>query len=157
MGRLTAVEKASRMDAYNIIVWKMFLNDGWDGVTYKNVADKVGIAQSSLQSYYKTSKDFGIALEGKVFPYFMSKNKLDGTLTQFEDSWEYAFTNDSGFRHIVFLLTGHITDSREIHKQSILTLHSLMGTVEAKFGSDGTRALERLFGYSALKKALKTK
>lgn len=157
MGRLTTEEKSSRMGTYNVLVWEMFLNDGWDGVTYKNIADKIGIAQSSLQSYYKTSKDFGDALRGKVLPYFMSKNKLDGTLEEFEESWEYAFINDSGFKHIVFLLAGHIIDPREINKLALVSLHHLMGVVEAKFGSEGTRSLERLFGYSLLRNALNNK
>lgn len=154
MGRLTSEEKASRMATYDDIVWDIFIDKGWDGVTYKNIADEIGIAQSSLQSYYKTSQDFGEALNGRVLPYFMARNKLDGTLTQFEESWEYALINDKGFKHIIFLLLGHIADPRGIDKLALYTLHNLMGLVETKFGSEGSYSLERLFGYSLLKNAL---
>ncbi|GAM71425.1 transcriptional regulator luxT [Vibrio sp. JCM 19236] len=86
MARITQQQKAENLARYNSIILRVFLDEGWDSVTYDRLAKETGLRKSTLQGYYPSNKDFAQAMQGKVMPIVLEQ--LDFSSAEaFVESW----------------------------------------------------------------------
>lgn len=89
MGRITKNQREDNFASYNALILDIFLNEGWDHVTYDRLSKETGLRKSTLQGYYPSNADFEVAIKGKVFPIILQH--LDFTSkTLLLESWKKA-------------------------------------------------------------------
>ena len=68
---------------------KLFARDGYEGVTVRNIAEKLGIRQSSLYKHYKSKQDIFISILKRMNEEFQTKttslNLPEGDFSQMAD------------------------------------------------------------------------
>ncbi|MDD9194460.1 TetR/AcrR family transcriptional regulator [Aliivibrio sp. S3MY1] len=109
MARITTEERERKKAQYDALILSIFLEEGWDAITYDRLAKDLGIGKSSVQRYYENRMLFATALQGKLMP--MALRRLDMTSKEaFIDSWELAINDDQDhvFREIVRMLMTNI-------------------------------------------------
>lgn len=105
MAKITAEEKARKQQALNEIILDIFWDEGWQAVSYAEVAKRFGTTKSAIQRYFPSHDHFVLALQGKVMPLIASH--LDWSdKDKFIESWMTALTNteDLRFRKVLELL-----------------------------------------------------
>jgi len=152
MARISKQERQKKLEFINEQIWNLFLEKGWSEITYYNVSLKTGMRQSSLQAYHKNANSFGEALKGRAFPYFMDKIELT-SIEVLEQSWNNGL-KDAGFRNIIWLLIGHVTESEQINTFAHKGLLRLLALVRNELGDDGYATIEKLIGRTAIEMAL---
>ncbi|UJF17840.1 hypothetical protein L0B53_12470 [Vibrio sp. SS-MA-C1-2] len=155
MARITKEQRQQKYEFINQSIWELFLEKGWGQVTYHQVSLKTGIRQSSLQSYHKSVSSFGDALKGRAFPYFLSHLDLS-SCEVLDKSWTIAL-KDPGFRHIIWLLIGHISESKEINELAYQGLSKLLMKVSEELGEEGYQTIEKMIGRTAIDMAFNHK
>ena len=149
MARITPEQRKANTEKYNAIIVKLFLANGWNSVTYDNIAKIAGVRKSTLQGYYPSNKDFGTALKGRIFPIFISH--LDFTDEQsLIGSWNIAL-DIKEFRMVISMF---IANSASLEPSS-LTIKGMQGLISMfaeHFGIErATAVAEVLLGKTVLK------
>ncbi|QIZ76927.1 hypothetical protein [Ferrimonas lipolytica] len=151
MARITAAARAEKEEWINSQIFELFLEKGFNSLTFRNISLKTGLSMSSLQPYH-TTKTFGNALIGRAFPYFTSK--LDfSSIEKFEETWINAI-EDAGFRNIVFLLISHISEGHGVTEIASSGLKRLTSMVEEQLGKEGLKSLDAMMGKLVIETAL---
>jgi len=144
MAKITAEEKARKQQALNEIVLEIFWNEGWQAVSYAEVAKRFGTTKSAIQRYFPSHDHFALALQGKVMPLITSH--LDwSSKEKFIESWMTALTNneDLRFRKVLELL--FIESTKETASQmSLVGVERFTGKIKETFGDESVS--NELFG-----------
>lgn len=109
MARITAEERAQKKQKLDDMVISIFMNEGWDSVTYDRLAKEFKVRKSSIQAYYPNSVMFATALQGKIFPLVVPL--LNFTTKQaFIDSWIQAYKDEDQhiFKEVMKMLLDNI-------------------------------------------------
>ena len=109
MARITAEERAQKKQNLDDMVISIFMNEGWDFVTYDRLAKEFNVRKSSIQAYYPNSVMFATALQGKIFPLVVPL--LNFTTKQaFIDSWIQAYKDEEQhiFKEVMKMLLDNI-------------------------------------------------
>ncbi|GAL15399.1 transcriptional regulator LuxT [Vibrio astriarenae] len=144
MARITKAKWEENFANYNAIILRIFLNEGWDHVTYDRLSKETGLRKSTLQGYYPSNTDFEVALKGKVFPIiaqhldFESKEALIA-------SWQSAMT-DTQFRMVMrmFVMHAYKKGADGSGRQGVLGLGKLIADKLPK--DDALETIRLLFG-----------
>ena len=148
MARITQEQKEDNLKKYNQIIVDLFLTEGWQAVTYDNIAKIAGVRKSTLQGYYETNKDFGQALRGKIFPIFakfLDLTSKDNLIT----SWNDAL-NQKQFRLIINMFIAN--SAAEIPSDmTIMGVKNLIIMFNEALGEDSREIVELLLGKTVLK------
>ncbi|MGF1698207.1 TetR family transcriptional regulator [Vibrio lamellibrachiae] len=112
MARITVAEREQKKQMMDDLIFRLFMTEGWEVVTYDRLAKELGMGKSSIQRYYESKNMFMTALQGKVFPLAMQK--LDfSTSEAFINSWVKAYHDEDShvFREVVRMLMDNIMSS----------------------------------------------
>ncbi|MBW3695433.1 TetR/AcrR family transcriptional regulator [Vibrio sp. T187] len=147
MARITKEQKSANLEAYNAVVLKIFLEEGYRVITYARLAEELGIRQSTLQGYYPSSSDFILALKGKLLP-IMLKHLSFESKDRFFESWMNGL-QVTQFRNViaVVLSTANLENPSEFNYQGITSLDNLL---KEHFGHEHRDILESVLGRSFL-------
>lgn len=105
MARISKAQWEENFASYNAIILEIFLNEGWDNVTYDRLSKETGLRKSTLQGYYASNSDFEVAIKGKVFPIIL-KHLDFSSRAQLIVSWKQAMSSNQ-FRMIMRLIIMH--------------------------------------------------
>lgn len=148
MARISREERQRKLEELNEGIWQLFLNKGYDALTFYNIAHYVNWKQSTIQSYHK-SETLVSAVRGRIEPYFLGKLDLS-SLDSLEASWLKSL-EDSGFVNIIrFLINLNCNDSSMI----ALTAYGVKRLEEVSYGalgSEGLALMQKLMGLSVMK------
>lgn len=144
MARITKAKWEENFANYNAIILRIFLNEGWDHVTYDRLSKETGLRKSTLQGYYPSNTDFEVALKGKVFPIiaqhldFESKEALIA-------SWQSAM-KDTQFRMVMrmFVMHAYKKGADGSGRQGVLGLGKLIADKLPE--DDALETIRLLFG-----------
>lgn len=148
MARITQQQKAENLARYNSIILELFLNEGWDSVTYDRLAKETGLRKSTLQGYYPSNKDFAQAMQGKVMPIVIEQ--LDFSSPQaFVDSWMTGLEQKQ-FSMIIRMFVSNSTKPQpsEFSQRGILGLKQLIASHLPDESAD--EILEAVLGKSVM-------
>ncbi len=99
MARISREQHEQNFVSYNQLILQIFLNEGWEHITYDRLSKETGLRKSTLQGYYPTSQHFELAIKGKVFPIMMHHLDFSSKDTLL-DSWKRAM-QDTQFRMVM--------------------------------------------------------
>ncbi len=146
MAKISAEEKHRKKAEFDAHIYDIFINEGWDAVTYERMAKDFGTRKSSIQRYYGKRLDFGNALQGKILPIILP-------LLDFSDkeafiaSWLLALDNQT-FREVNKLLIENATGSGVGGWQGVnRLLHIMRNTMS---DNDADAAITTCLGKSVL-------
>lgn len=146
MAKITAEEKERKKAELDAHIYKIFITEGWDAITYERMAKDFGTRKSSIQRYYEKRLDFGTALQGRVFPVVIQLLDLS-CKERFIASWIQALENHT-FREVNKLLVEHATGSGTGGLQG---LNKLLRVMKATMSdSDAHSALTVCLGETVL-------
>ena len=92
MARISREQREQNLANYNEIILQIFLNEGWEYITYDRLSRDTGLRKSTLQGYYPTNQHFEVAIRGKIFPIII--HHLDFTdRNALFSSWKEAMKN----------------------------------------------------------------
>ncbi|GAA5645883.1 MULTISPECIES: hypothetical protein [Vibrio] len=89
MARISAVEKERKKRIYDAVIFNIFINEGWEYITYERLSTELDVRKSTLQGYYPTRAHFSTALQDKVLPLMIEKLNF-ANKDAFIDSWQQA-------------------------------------------------------------------
>lgn len=144
MARITKEQREKNLQTYNALILDIFLNEGWENVTYDRLSKETGLRKSTLQGYYPTSKDFDVAIKGKVFPILMQH--LDFTSRQsLVSSWQQALQHNQ-FRMVMrmFILQAHKMGDASSSRLGVIGLGQLIN--QRLPNEDSLSVIRELFG-----------
>ncbi|OBU41668.1 hypothetical protein CTM76_17005 [Photobacterium phosphoreum] len=147
MARITAKERVQKKQNLDNMVISIFMNEGWDSVTYDRLAKEFNVRKSSIQAYYPSSIMFATALQGKIFPLIIPL--LNFTTKQaFIDSWIKAYENKEQhiFKEVVKMLLANILKdgTSPYSRGSVLNLQKILAK---NIGNkDAEDAIKMVFG-----------
>ena len=146
MAKITAQEKERKKAILDAHIYEVFINEGWDALSYERIAKDFGTRKSSIQRYYEKRLDFGIALQGKIFPIIV--DLLDFTdEARFIASWVKALENQT-FREVNKLLIENATGSGTGGR---IGVSKLLNKMKATMSNDeANAALKTCLGESVL-------
>lgn len=147
MAKITAAERAEKLEFINQTIFELFLEQGWHAVNFPNIAKRTNMSASTIQSYHKADT-FGEALIGRSFPYFIAQLDLS-SLTRFEATWSLAM-EDKGFCNIIMLLMND-TFLQSANNATIGGMDRFLNYVESELGKPGTELVECLLGRLLIK------
>ncbi|WP_122082678.1 hypothetical protein [Vibrio coralliirubri] len=105
MARISKAQWEENFASYNALILEIFLNEGWDHVTYDRLSKETGLRKSTLQGYYPSNSDFEVAMKGKVFPIILQH--LDfSSKSQLINSWQKAM-KENQFKMIMRMFVMH--------------------------------------------------
>lgn len=93
MARITRVQRQANKEKYDIGVYELFLDVGWEQLTYERVSKHLNIKKSTLQSYYPSRHDFYAVWRDRQLPRFRSLLKFDSR-EAFLTSWEKVLEDE---------------------------------------------------------------
>ncbi|AYO17471.1 hypothetical protein D0812_24210 [Vibrio owensii] len=144
MARISREKWQENLETYNALILKIFLDEGWDHVTYDRLSKETGLRKSTLQGYYPSNKEFENAINGKILPIvlqhlsFESKDKL-------VDSWRESLSSKQ-FRMIMRMFVMHASKSGE-EGSGKLGVQGLISLVQHKLPEeDALLLVQHLFG-----------
>ncbi|MGR6862950.1 TetR/AcrR family transcriptional regulator [Aliivibrio salmonicida] len=147
MARITTEERERKKTQYDALILSIFLDEGWDAITYDRLAKDLGIGKSSVQRYYENRMLFATALQGKLMP--IALRRLDMTTKDaFIGSWELAISDDKDhvFREIVRMLMTNILHV-ETSKATVMAVNRLISVLSTHIGrADATEAVKIVLG-----------
>ncbi|KXF81715.1 TetR/AcrR family transcriptional regulator [Enterovibrio coralii] len=102
---------------YQTIV-DIFMESGWDAVTYGSIAKRTGLSRSGIQRIVPTKECMIVAFQGQVFSYVT--NKIDDTnADSIKSSWQASLL-DAKFANCVRYLIGAVSaDEEGRHKAAL--------------------------------------
>lgn len=89
MARISKEQRDQKKATLDNYIWELFKEKGWDGVTYQQLADKLGTRKSTIQRYYPSQADFLDGIVGKALPEMMPHLDLS-SIDNFIESWTRA-------------------------------------------------------------------
>ena len=144
MARITKEKWQENLAKYNAIILHIFLNEGWDHVTYDRLSKETGLRKSTLQGYYPSNQDFAIAMYGKVLPIIMDHLSFESKEALIK-SWS-ASLESKEFRMIMKMFMMHAS-KHEDKGQGALGAKGLVNIIQHKLpNEDGLALLQHLFG-----------
>lgn len=126
MARISKAKWEENYASYNAIILEIFLNEGWDHVTYDRLSKETGLRKSTLQGYYPSNTDFEKALKGKVFPIIAAH--LDfSTKASLLSSWKEGM-KVTQFRMVMrmFVMHAYKKGAEGSGRQGVLGLGNLI-------------------------------
>ncbi len=148
MARITASEKAANKLRLDKLITTVFLDEGWEAVTYDRISKEADIRKSTLQGYYPSRADFGEALRGKVLPVFMEY--LDFTSREaFIHSWTEALK----FKKFRLILNMMIITATQNHssEMAVKGLANFIQHVLKQIGQEAYQDIELLIGRTVIR------
>ncbi|MEL0608928.1 hypothetical protein [Vibrio echinoideorum] len=145
MARISKAQWEENFASYNAIILEIFLNEGWDNVTYDRLSKETGLRKSTLQGYYPSNADFESAIQGKVFPIIL--RHLDfSSREQLIDSWKTSMSSSNQFRMIMrmFIMHAHKKGADGNGRNGVITLTKLIS--ERLPNEDSLALIQLLFG-----------
>lgn len=147
MAKITAEERAQKKQNLDSMVISIFMNEGWDFVTYDRLAKEFNVRKSSIQAYYPSSIMFATALQGKIFPLIVPL--LNFTTKQaFIDSWIKAYKDEEQhiFKEVVKMLLANILKdgTSPYSRGSVLNLQEMLAKNIGNKDAEG--AIKMVFG-----------
>ena len=117
--------KRNTKDIILFAALKLFANKGYDGVTVRDIADEVGIMQSSLYKHYTSKQEIFDTLISRMYQYFSETsdnfNLPDGDLEK--AAREYATGGNDVLKEIsTAIFQFHIHDERSAQFRRMLTI-----------------------------------
>ncbi|MDD1782758.1 TetR/AcrR family transcriptional regulator [Enterovibrio sp. ZSDZ35] len=102
---------------YHTIV-DIFMESGWDAVTYGSIAKRTGLSRSGIQRIVPTKESMITAFQGQVFSYVT--NMIDGASNEsIRQSWHAALL-DAQFANCIRYFIGAIgSDEEGRHKAAL--------------------------------------
>ena len=144
MARITKEKWQENFATYNAIILKIFLNEGWEYVTYDRLSKETGLRKSTLQGYYPSNQDFAVAMDGKVLPIIMDHLSFESKEALIQ-SWTESLESKE-FRMIMKMLMMHAT-KHEDQGQGALGAKGLLNIIQHKLpNEDGLALIQQLFG-----------
>ncbi|NOH78725.1 hypothetical protein F0231_03110 [Vibrio sp. RE86] len=148
MARISREERQRKLEQLNDGIWQLFLEQGYDALTFYNIAHYVNWRQSTIQSYHK-SETLVTAIRGRIEPYFLGKLNFD-SLCSLEQSWVESL-EDNGFVNIIrFLINLNCSDPFMVDLTGY-GVRRLEEVVAQSLGDDGLVLLQKLMGLSVMK------
>lgn len=148
MARISREERQRKLEELNEGIWQLFLEQGYDALTFYNIAHYVNWRQSTIQSYHK-SETLISAVRGRIEPYFIGKLDLTST-GSLEQSWSKGL-EDKGFVNIIrFLINLNCSDPFIVE----LTAYGVKRLEDISYealGEDGLNLMQKLMGLSVMK------
>ncbi|CDT65530.1 hypothetical protein [Vibrio coralliirubri] len=102
MAYISPEQRQAKKEAFDTFIFEIFTTEGWDAITYERISKHFKTTNSSIQRYYPHRRDFGRALEGKVFPLVVVHLSFESKKA-FIDSWVTAM-DDQFFSMVVRML-----------------------------------------------------
>ncbi|MGF1838458.1 hypothetical protein [Vibrio atlanticus] len=99
MARISREQREQNFTHYNEIILQIFLNEGWEHITYDRLSKETGLRKSTLQGYYPTNQHFEVAIRGKIFPIIIHHLNLSDK-SALIGSWKEAM-QDTQFRMVM--------------------------------------------------------
>lgn len=148
MARITKEQRENNLTSFNELILNIFLNEGWDSVTYDRLAKETGLRKSTLQGYYPSNKDFAIAINGRVLPIIQKKLNFSSKET-LVDSW-IAGLADKQFKIVMRMLI-----AESVREESASSTHkgisNMIKLIEHHLPNEsGQHILESLLGKTIL-------
>ncbi|MGR5320479.1 TetR/AcrR family transcriptional regulator [Vibrio jasicida] len=148
MARITAEQRASNKAEYDALILRIFMEEGWDHVTYDRLSKELGIRKSTLQGYYENRLMFATALQGKILPHVMQKldvNSSEGFIRSWFDAyWDHE---DHVFREVVRMLVTSVVDSGSGAVQIKRAINQIELVLSNNIGKEEARnTMEIVFG-----------
>ncbi|PKF49740.1 TetR/AcrR family transcriptional regulator [Enterovibrio nigricans] len=95
---------------YQTIV-DIFMENGWDAVTYGSIAKRTGLSRSGIQRIVPTKESMITAFQGQLFAYVT--NKIDASSDEsIRQSWRNALL-EAQFANCIRYLIGAISSDEE--------------------------------------------
>ncbi|WP_087018464.1 TetR family transcriptional regulator [Thaumasiovibrio subtropicus] len=148
MARITAAEKEANKLRLDKLITNVFLEDGWDAVTYDRIAKEADIRKSTLQGYYPSRADFGEALRGKVLPVFLDYLNFASRETLIE-SWTDALKFKK-FRLILNMMIITATQG-QTNEMAVKGLANFIQHVTKQLGETAYEDVELLLGRTIIR------
>ena len=144
MARITKEKWQENFATYNAIILNIFLNEGWEYVTYDRLSKETGLRKSTLQGYYPSNQDFAVAMDGKVLPIIMDHLSFESKEALIQ-SWTESLESKE-FRMIMKMLMMHAA-KHENQGQGALGAKGLLNIIQHKLpNEDGLALIQQLFG-----------
>jgi hypothetical protein len=126
MARISKAQWEENFAAYNSIILKIFLNEGWENVTYDRLSKETGLRKSTLQGYYPSNNDFEIAIKDKVIPIIL-KHLDFSSKDQLVASWKTALGSIE-FKMVVrmLILQAHKKGANSSGRVRVISLTKLI-------------------------------
>lgn len=147
MARITAEERAQKKQKLDDMIMTIFMNEGWNSVTYDRLAKEFNVRKSSIQAYYPHSIMFATALQGKLFPLITPL--LDFTTKEaFILSWSKAYRDEtqSVFKDVMEMLLDNILKdgTSPYSKGAVLKLQQMLSKNTGE--QEAEAAMKIIFG-----------
>ena len=123
---------------------------GYDKMSYTTLSQQTGVSRTGISHHFPKKTDFTEALDGRIFKLFIEHLNLDGSLTDFSDSWSNALER-SEFLAILRLLFHHIVTSKNAHSFAKSGIERIYQTAESQFGESSAKEVEWLIGKSLIR------
>ncbi|WP_028024165.1 TetR/AcrR family transcriptional regulator [Enterovibrio calviensis] len=102
----------------------IFMEEGWDAVTYGSIAKRTGLSRSGIQRVVPTKESMTDAFQGQVFSYVVGLID-DSSHRSIKLSWQAAL-NEPKFVHCIKYLINAINEHSGGKKKATLGLQRLM-------------------------------
>ncbi|MFH0287977.1 hypothetical protein ACGRSR_09985 [Vibrio owensii] len=103
MARITQEERKKNKEKYDELIFKLFVEEGWESVTLDRVSKILNIRKSTLQGYYPEKMDFMRALEGKVYPEIIGSLDFSSS-NAFVKSWATMLVSNRVFKQAISMI-----------------------------------------------------
>lgn len=147
MARISREERQRKLEELNEGIWQLFLEQGYDALTFYNIAHYVNWRQSTIQSYHK-SETLVSAIRGRIEPYFLGKLDLS-SLESLEQSW-LSSLHDNGFVNIIRFLINLNCNDRSMVELTAYGVRRLEEVSQESLGNDGLELMQKLMGLSVM-------
>jgi AcrR family transcriptional regulator len=122
MARITKAQREANKESYDAAIYQLFLDVGWEQLTYERVAKHLNVKKSTLQSYYPSKHDFFLIWEGKHMPMFYEKADFRSR-EAFLTSWQ-AILDDKFLsvliRYAIASSVTPVTEKSRLFKSSVM-------------------------------------
>lgn len=97
--------KATEQKVHQAII-DIFMDSGWEAVTYGNIAKYTGLSRGGVQRIVANKDSMLMAFQGQIYDFFINKLDFSNEKTLL-DSWQAGLL-DKKFRHCLKYLVGSI-------------------------------------------------
>ncbi|WP_394245311.1 hypothetical protein [Vibrio astriarenae] len=147
MARISKEERQRKLEELNEGIWQLFLERGYDALTFYNIAHYVNWRQSTIQSYHR-SDTLVTAVRGRIEPYFIGKLNF-ASLESLEATWMDSL-KDSGFVNIIRFLINLNCNDKFIVDLTAFGVKRLEEISTESLGLEGLALMQKLMGLSVM-------
>lgn len=148
MAYISPQERQRKKEAFDAYVLQIFLEEGWEAISYERVSKHFKTTNSSIQRYYPHRADFGNALSGHILPILAKHLKFD-TKQVFIESWAEAM-HDWFFAMVIKMIIENsvVTNTDNNIKKGV---YRMVGVLENTMtNEEAVDALESVLGKSVM-------